>query len=105
MPRANRLLNEADENSLRNLLSRLREEDPARLIEIIFNTVLTRIPEPNALVALRQKDNGEINPATAVIVIFKGEGPSKWAEESLEEMRKTIIERGGPDTAVGDTHE
>jgi hypothetical protein len=103
MARANRPLTEVDENNLRVLMSRLREEDPQRFIDIIFQTVLTRIADPNALVALRQKDNGPEAPTTAVIVIFKGEGPSRWAEESLAEMKLKILERNGPGVSPEET--
>lgn len=80
-------MTEADENTLRVLLSRLREEDPAAFTTMLIQTLLNRIGD-NVILGIRHKDDA--GNADALICIFNGERVAGWAEEALRALQHKL---------------
>lgn len=80
-------MQEADENTFRNLLSRLRTEDPNRFHFMLFEAFLRSVDD-NAIKAFQHKDNDEI--PDAVFVVFKGYGNAAAATVSMERLKAEI---------------
>jgi len=77
-------MTEVEENQFRNLMARMREEDPATFITITLDVLLSKI-EDNSLVAIRRKDDDDV--PCSVIAIFNGHGPAKWAIQAMNELQ------------------
>ena len=78
---------EVDENSLRNLMTRMREDDPGTFIRILLDTLLAKI-EPDSIVAINRKAFSD--ETDSVILVFTGENPSRWAEQSIAELQQKL---------------
>lgn len=87
-------MTEADENNLRVLMARLRDERPEDFAAMFVDVMLFRM-EDNSLRALRHVDGDEI--PDAAVVIFKGVRPASWALKSIEEMKKIADGVNGAD--------
>lgn len=81
-------LTEVEENLFRNLLARVRNEQPGRFIELFFLSVLAPIESEEAMVVLRHLDEEE--KPDAVVVIFKGPKPAAWADASVVELKRKM---------------
>lgn len=84
-------MHEADENSFRNLLSRLRQEDPKRFLELICSSILAPMEE-NTIASIRITDDEE--QLSAMIMVFKGEKVASWANAAEIELREKLAEGG-----------
>lgn len=77
MPR----MNELEENTLRTLMSRFREQNPEEFINLVSDTLFIRCSD-ESLTAFHHKDNE--NHVDGTIVVFKGGQVAKWADEALK---------------------
>lgn len=89
MPRKQQPMNEAEINTLRNLIGRIREEDPNQFLLIVYDSMLNRMDD-ETVVAIRHKDQNE-HP-DACLVICKGREPAVWAEASVLELQRRLEE-------------
>lgn len=78
-------MNEADQNLLRNLIARQREEDPAEFLAIIFEALLIRA-EDSSMTAFRHCDPDSI--PDAMLVLFKGYKLAREAEKCIVNLMK-----------------
>lgn len=77
-------LTEADENTFRNLMSRLREEDPGAFHSICVQTILAPLRDESCrLICLE----GDSELVTSVIVVCKGSLVSAKIIDSIEAER------------------
>jgi len=89
MPRP---MTELEENTLRTLLSRMREEKPLEFVDIVLQTVFRRF-EDDSIAAINHKNNeGEVD---GVFMIFKGKQVAEWASVCLADLQKKLKERDG----------
>lgn len=85
MPRAP--MTELEENTLRSLMSRMREEQPLEFLDIVLQTVLIRLDE-NTICSFNHKNNeGQVD---AVFAVFKGGKVAEWANQSLLTLKKRL---------------
>lgn len=80
-------MTELEENTLRSLLSRFREEQPEEFLALVMQTLLIRV-EDNSIIAFNHKDDDGIPDAT--FAVFKGYKPAAWATESLETLKTRL---------------
>lgn len=93
-------MTEADENNLRVLTARMRDEDPAGFIAILMDTLLFKFHD-DSIAGIRRKDaGGEID---ALIVVFKGAQPARWAETALEDLQRKLADLQGKRPPDGET--
>lgn len=80
-------MSEAEENNLRVLFARFREEQPQAFIALVLQTVLNRMDD-DSIVALRHTDNDE--KPDGVIVLFKGPKYVPHADRLIADMTKAF---------------
>lgn len=85
-------MTEADHNSLRNLIGRLREENPQEWVSLLFQSMLNRMDE-NAITMIRHTDDDSI--PDAALLVFHGYAPTKWADSLVTELNSRIRELQG----------
>lgn len=83
MPR----MTELEENTLRSLLARHREEDPVAFVDLLLQTLLIRLDD-NSISGFKHHDDDKI--PDALFVVFKGYKPAEWAEQSLVELKDRL---------------
>lgn len=84
-------ITEVEENAVRNLLSRMRQEEPARFIDLVIQSLLAPIND-NSIVAIGNASRKSEDESAAVVVIFKGDGPAKLAIDSLAQLQARLKE-------------
>lgn len=82
-------LTEADENAFRNLFARIRGIDPKRFLELLCSGVLAPM-EQNTISSITISDDDD--KATALILVFKGDQVTSWAQQAEAELRKKLQE-------------
>jgi len=86
---AHRVITEVEENMARNLLARMRQEDPEALLRLLFDTVTARMdPLADVIACFRRIDDDGV-PDLA-LVLFKGKGPAEWAIASMQDMKRKV---------------
>lgn len=83
-------MNEAQENSLRVLLQRLREDDPNRYMSLLFEVIATRFDD-ESISAMRNVDAG-CEDATIVFAVARGVNASKVMQMNLDVLKSQLDE-------------
>lgn len=94
-PTGDGTMTEADENTLRVLLSEVRETDPERFLEIVVNTLVARAQE-DSIQGFTRDDNDGITDS--LVVVYRGYRVAGWAEKSLRELEAQLEQAKAEDT-------
>lgn len=92
-------MTEADENNLRSLIGRFREQDPVAFIDLLIQSLLIRLDD-NSISGFKHYDDSPVPVSDAMLVVFKGYKPAAWAEESIIDLQKrlkTMLPDSDPD--------
>lgn len=77
-------MKEAEENTLRNLLTRMRQEDPTGFVNLVIDVMLARVGD-NQIILMDRFDADDIRDST--IVVGKGVGAAARLTELTAEYR------------------
>lgn len=80
-------MTEAEHNTLRNLMGRLRQEQPREWLEIVFDSFVNGM-DPDSTVGLAR----DVSGTPAVAIIFKGTEASDFARHLLSNMQANTTE-------------
>lgn len=83
-------MTETEENAVRNVLARMREEDPRAFLRLVFDAVTAKMKDDS--ISVLSRTNTETNEPDLAVVLFLGEKPAKWAIESIAELHKKTQE-------------